>query len=285
MILTLTRPLVALDVETHDKVEPEKARIVELGFKVIYHDEREPKRWVSYIKPDMVISEGAIEVHGITNEFVMGCSLCGIAIDNHPILDDHTFEPWPTFKSLAHNLAYGFTGCDFCGYHVRYDIRVIAAEMQRAGVEWSQGDARLLDGMHLWRIVQPRTLGDAVRAFLGREPTEAHRALGDAEDALDVALAMIERYPDRLPPDLQKLYELCFDTNNIDPDGKFIWVDGEAAFSFGKWKNTKLHHVPKDYLQWMVDKGDFSIDVKRIVWNALNGVYPVKQVPLEESPF
>lgn len=309
MILPITRPLIALDVETHDKCEPEKARIVELGFKIVYPDGRESKRWVSYVRPDMLISEGATAVHGITNDVVFGCQTCGKSQEDHenvpspvslltvndgPPIEvkglgvDHSFDPWPTFKELSANIAQGFTNCDYAGYHVRFDIRVIASEMERAGVQWSQGDARLLDSMHLWRIGQPRTLTDAVREFLGRGATKAHRALEDAEDALDVALAQLERWP-QLPRDLGKLHDLCFNSNNVDPDGKFTYdVDGEAVCSFGKWKNTKLRLIPKDYLKWMVEKGDFSSDVKRISREALNGVYPTKTsgaVGLEEAPF
>lgn len=253
MILELTRPLVCLDVETHDKGSPEQVRIVELGFKKLYVDGREPYRYVSFVDPGVPITAGATEVHHITDDMVVNA---------------------PQFNQLAPSLLKGFRDCDYCGYNVRFDLRVIAAEFLRVGIEWSPGDAKLLDSMHLWRVGQPRTLSDAVREFLKREPTEAHRALGDAEDALDVALAQLERF--QLPHTIAELHALCYDDNHVDSEGKFVWINGEVACNFGRHRRTLLKSMPVEYLDWMVRKGDFSTEVKKLVANALSGVYPTK---------
>jgi len=339
--IVLKRPLIALDCETHDKCDPEQARIIELGFTVIYPLEhctacrgtgvnvalleihqlcdacgglgevrRESKRWESFIRPDMLISPGATEVHGITNDIVMGCSICGRPEGElHDIPEtpewtepveiapgrmraeltlpmNHVFTPWPTFKELAESFAKGFNNCDYAGYNVRFDVRCISGEMKRAGVEWSQGDAKLLDSLRLWQLGEPRTLTHAVRKFLGREPSAAHRALGDATDALEVAFAQLELWPD-LPRDLGKLHDLCYDASAIDPDGKFKWVNGEVTFTFGKYKGVPLKQaiaMDARYIkQFMLEKGDFSVEVKRLLVNALNGVYPVMPVVTEDT--
>lgn len=259
-MIELTRPLISLDVETHAFVSPEQSRIVELGFKVIYpkdgEDQKPPKRYVTYIKSDLMISEEAEKKHGISNEKIAHA---------------------PTFKQLAENLAKGFKDCDYCGYNINFDIKVLKAEFQRNGIRWSTAGAYLLDPLQLWRVMSPRTLSHAVREFLGREPTEAHRALGDAEDTLDVAMAQIERWA--LPHDLQKLHELCFDANNVDPDGKFIWLNGVAVCNFGKHGQSKtpLMLMPTAYRQWMLGYGDFSIEVKILVENSLKGIVPIKE--------
>ena len=112
--MILTRPLVSLDVETHAKCNPEQNRIVELGLRVDYPDGREPKRWCSLIDPGVPIT--ASDVHGIT---------------------DADVAEKPTFAKLAPNLAHGLTYCDFSGYNVRFDLRVLQAEMDRTLVKWS----------------------------------------------------------------------------------------------------------------------------------------------------
>lgn len=252
-LLTLERPLVCLDVETHDKVPPEKAHICELGFKIFYHDGRPPKIWESFIKPGVPIAPGAEEVHGISNADVADA---------------------PFFSAIAKNLASGFRDCDFLGYNVRFDLRVISAEMQRAGVQWTYEGARIIDPFRLWQVAVPRSLADAVREFAGREPTNSHRALADVEDAIDAAAGMLTRWG-HLPKQLQELHDLCFsDTTRVDPDGKFIWNNGVACISFGKHAGTAIDRVDRSYLQWMATKGDFSPEVKRIATEALAGVYP-----------
>lgn len=252
-LITLERPLIALDVETHDLCPPEQAYIVELGFVKISPGVPEPKKWVTYIKPDLPITKEATHVHGITNELVASA---------------------PRFNQLAANLNKGFSGSDFCGYNIRFDLRVLQTDMARAGINWSSKDVRMLDALQLWRVAMPRTLSHAVEEFLKRKPTEAHRALGDAEDALAVAEAQLRRFQ-QLPRDIQLLHDLCFSSNNVDPDGKFIWKDGVVVCNFGKWSKTPLAQLPKSYCEWIV-KSDFTPDVKELVQNALNGILPVK---------
>lgn len=246
--LALTRKLIALDVETATKVmAAEDARICEIGFKIIYPDDREPTTYVNYINPGVPIDKQFTdEVHGISDADVANAM---------------------KFSQLAPNLAKGFKDCDYCGYNVRFDLRVLAGEMNRAGVPWSVGDAKMVDSMHLWRVGQPRTLSDAVREFLGREPTEAHRALGDASDALEVALAEIERF--NMPLDVEKLHDLCFDSKAVDPEGKFIRVNNRIVCNFGKHKGIEISKMPRPYLKWMHDAGDFSFEVKALLREAL----------------
>lgn len=287
---TLTRPLISLDVETHDEGPPEQARIVELGFCVLYphcttchglgrlntllldFDSRcadcggcgmtaPPLRQATFVKPPVPIAPGATAVHGITDEELVSA---------------------PTFEELAPSIAAIFSDCDYLGYYVRYDLRVLAAEMIRAGVMWSVGNARMIDAHRIWQIAEPRTLTDATREFLNREPTGAHRALTDAEDSLAIVCAQIEYFGHLFPDPRQctpkSIHDLCFDTNNVDLEGKFIWVGDEIVCHFGKHgeAKTRLKDIPPGYLRWMLRK-EFSGDVKKLVQDALKGVYPVRE--------
>lgn len=257
-LITLDRPLVWMDVETHDKVPPEKSFICEIGFVVFYpvHYNKEPLRWGSLIKPPVPISASATEVHHITNEMVADA------------------PPW---SHVAANIARGFEGVDFGGYNIRFDVRVTSSEMARVGVKFDPSSARLIDPLRLWQVSKPRTLTDALKEFCDREPRDAHRALTDAEDAHDVAHGMLKRF-DKLPRTVQGLHDLAFppDPNALDPDRKIVWAGDEAVINFGKHSGTKLRNMPSGYMKWMVSDGDFTPTVKRIISEALAGNFPRK---------
>lgn len=247
MLFTLDRPLIALDLEANSFLPPEQARIVEIGFKILYPD-KEAKTWNTLVNPGVPITQEATDKHGITDEHV---------------------KDKPTFAQLAGNLAKGFTGADFLGYSIRYDIRVLRAEMEREGVQFSIQGARLLDPLRLWQTIEPRNLDAARTRFLHRDAIQSHRALEDASDALDILFAQLEQHP-TLPRDVQLLHDLCFDKDNVDPDGRFRYVDGEIVCQFGKHKGTVIHMIPKGYLSWIVDKSDMSAEVKQLAREAMD---------------
>lgn len=282
MILHLSRTLVALDLETDGDGTPEEQRPVEVAVLIVRPDGSEEPH-ATLVNPERPIPARATKVHGITDVRVSGCANCGAPLEGHPVgKADGSVEALcvtprrvPTFAQIAPRLAPALTGVDFCGYNVRYDLRVLAGAFKRAGVAWSADGARLLDAHALWQLARPRALGDAVREWLGREPTDAHRAMGDARDALAVSMAILERV-DALPRDIARLHEMCFTDRNVDPAGKFVWRDGEAVCNFGKKHHgRRLREIPRDYLEWMM-KDTFPPETKVIVREALAGRFPVK---------
>lgn len=279
MILTLERPLVWIDVETHDHGYPEDVHICEIGFEVVYPD-KSPLIWSTLVKPPMPITpiatfgKDGCEGHGITNEMVADA------------------KPWSYF---AKNLADHLVNVDFAGYHVKsFDLRCIKAEMFRAGVEWSYDGAYVVDGLRIWQKAHPRGLADAVREFLKREPTAAHRVAGDVLDARETTEAMLERFS-QLPRSVKALHDLCFppetekpqNPNWIDSKGKLKWINGEAHICTGKWakpnptpiKVMLEDHQPKwggrAYLEWTLTDS-FGDDFKTFIRNALNGHLPTQ---------
>jgi len=256
-VLQLTRPLIAVDVETDNLGSPETLHIVELGFHIEYPDGRPPKTWCHLFNPGCPITPGATNTHGIS---------------------DIDVKEAPLFRQVAANLAKGFTNCDFCGYNINFDMRVIQGEMNRAGVRWSYAEAHLFDPLKLWNICRRRTLSDAVEEFLQRKPTSAHRALGDAQDALEVGIAMLQRFDDMLPRDIKKLHSMAFDPYKdcLDPDGKFKWQNGVVIITFGKHRGTPLQKVDRNYLEWIV-RGEFNEQAKLVARNALAGKFPIRE--------
>lgn len=256
-LITLERPLIWLDVETANITQPEQARICELGFQVLYPASygKADYSWNSLINPLIPIERETHEKHGISDEDV---------------------KDKATFVRIAEKLAKGFQNCDYAGYNVQFDLRVLSGEFSRAVVPWSYEHAAVIDPLRLWQVSMPRTLSDAVREFCKREPTNAHRASEDAKDAHDVLLGQLERWQD-LPRDVKKLGELCYpkDPNKIDPEGKFRWKGNDVVITFGKNNGVSLRKLDRGYLEWIC-KGGFSEATKQIARDALVGKYPEK---------
>lgn len=264
--LELTRPLVGFDVETHDLCPPEKGYIIEIGIEVFYPDRAKPVyTYETFVRPPerIKIHPAATAKHNIANEEVFKKR------------EDGTWV-YPCWRDIGVNIIRGFTNCDFIAYNGGFDLRAVTAEMQRNGYAWSYDGAWLIDPLALWRKLFARTLSDAVREFAGREPTDAHRALADIQDTVDVFVGMHRRLG--LPTSVEECAKLSKDPDKIGLEGKFSWKGDVPIICFGKWNGTALNDSAlRGYLSWMVRDGDFAPDTKRICMEALNGVYPKKE--------
>lgn len=238
-LLNLTRPLIAFDLETTGK-NPKTARIVEIGFTQI-RPGQPVREWHSLVNPGIPIPKEAQDVHGISDEDVLQA---------------------PRWEQIAADLAGGFSGCDFAGKNIKYDIEVFATECARVGVKWAKArDVRLLDAQRLWQLLEPRTLTDAVRYFLGRDHGDAHGASADARGALEVIVEQLTRRRDygrgeRLPASLDKLHELQFprDPNAVDEAGKLTRnAAGAVCFVYGKHAGVALRNVDRGYIEWALN--------------------------------
>lgn len=262
--LTLTRPMIGLDLETTGR-NPEKARIVEIGLE-IYRPGLPIKVYRSYVNPTIPIPPASTEIHHITDDMVRNA---------------------PTFDALADNLLRGFTDADFTGYNVRYDLRVVAAEFRRAKRTWDYEAAHVIDSFRLWQHLDPRSLDDAIKYWIGVrlmdiKPELARAYLVEIEDSgaahgagRDVVAAArvtsAQLICSTLPRDPAKLHALC-SPGWYDAEGKLQWMDGELCFAFGKHRDECIKRVPRDYLNF-VCRGTFSQKVKDVCREAMHGRY------------
>lgn len=257
MKLQLERPLIGVDVETTWD-DAGKNYVVEIGLLRVDVSST-IKEWRSYVKPPLPIRKEATDKHRI---------------------DDQTVAQAPTFADLAKKLHATLTRepVDLFGYNVRFDRRVLEEEFARVNMELTlPTDCRMLDPQKIYFLKFPRDLSAAVEEFLGRRHEGAHGALSDIRAAWEVLQAQLERFRD-LPRNVPQLGDLCYpgDPRWVDPEGKLVWNEhGEACIGFGKWKGVPLSRVSKDYLSWM-NGADFSPAVKRLVRDALAGVFPRK---------
>ncbi|MEK7381741.1 MAG: 3'-5' exonuclease [Elusimicrobiota bacterium] len=260
--MKLDRPLCVFDLEATG-TDPLNDRIVDVC--VLRHDlDGKETLLSSLVDPGVPIPAESTAIHRITDAMVRG---------------------EPTLKDLAPRLLEIFEGADLSGFNAaRYDIPLLTTELKRAGFDWPLAGKRVVDCYTIFARKERRDLSAAYRFYCGKDHSGAHRAEADARATAEILFAQVERYPD-LPKDVAGLDAFCsqIDPSRVDAEGKFVWKNGEAAFNFGnKHKGKTLREVvarDRAYINWMVDKGNFSADVIRICREALEGKFPAKKAP------
>lgn len=249
-ILRLERPLVILDCETTG-TNPETDRIVEFAFMMLYPGDQPPKEYGTLVNPEMAIPAATTTVHHITDEDVA-----------------HK----PTWRQLAGSVAKGFRECDYAGKNVRFDLRLLAAEMARAGTPWSYADAKIVDADRLIQLAEPRTLGDLYRRATGQDLVDAHGALTDVKATVTVLEWLFKAFP-KLPTNLDLLHQEQW-KGWIDGERKFIFQDRVPVVNFGKkYRGVPMREVEPSFWSWIL-KESFSDEVKAIAKHALKGEFP-----------
>ena len=257
LALAVERPLVFFDLETtgtdriNDRIVEIAALRLRLGEPPAVYDRR--------VNPGVKIPREATAVHGISDADVKAC---------------------PRFADIAAEVAAFLEGADLAGYNVRgFDVPLLVKEFDRAKAPFSLEGRRVVDAQTIFFKREPRDLSAAVRFFAGREHASAHAALADVVAAAEVLAGELVRYTD-LPSDVAGLsdYSSPNEGRYVDPDKRFLWRDGEAVFAFGEHRGRPLAEVVKGnpgYLDWILAK-DFPSETKRIVRDAMRGVFPGK---------
>lgn len=251
--LRLQRDLVVLDLETTG-VTPAKDRIVSLAFQRLRAPDGRPTEEPREVlfNPGGHIPAEATAVHGITDAHV---------------------ELAPSFAEFAEEVSAWLGGADLAGFNLRhFDVPMLTAEFARAGVKWPADDVRFVDVFRIYSRKEPRTLGAAVRHYLGEEHTGAHQAGADVLATARVLEEQARRYGVATVEDLAELER---DPDWIDNDGKVRWQNGVAVIGFGKWQGRPLNQVDRGYLEWMLGQ-DFPADTRAIISAALRGKYPTR---------
>jgi DNA polymerase-3 subunit epsilon/CBS domain-containing protein len=170
-------PLLALDAVVIDTettgLDPKKARIIELAaVRLTAGKIAAADAFRQLVRPgDESIPPATTAIHGI---------------DDAAVAKAPTFaEVWPRFRDyLGPHVVIGHT--------VGFDLAVWKRECDEAGLPWSR--PRTLDTRLLAEIAAPKLAGytlEKLSAWLGVEPADRHRALGDAIITARVFLALV----------------------------------------------------------------------------------------------
>lgn len=249
-LLTLTRPLFIFDTETTG-TDPNADRIVEIGLQE-WNNEGRVDEWRTLVNPGIPIPEEATAIHHIT---------------------DADVKDVPTFDMLSAGLLARLADCDFGGQNVRFDLKIVAAEMKRARRDWDYSNAYIIDSHRLEAVVIPRDLGSLHEKYVGYKHDGAHGALSDVRASATVIVCQLESH-DSLPRTLDALHELQW-PGYIDTEGLFKIDNGVPMVAFGKYRGKRMASVPQDYWSWIAGpKAGFSDEIKAIALNAARGVFP-----------
>jgi DNA polymerase-3 subunit epsilon len=174
----MTRPKirqVVLDTETTGLNPQEGHRIIEIGCVELVNRRLTQNRFHVYINPDRIIDQGAIEVHGITNEFL---------------------EDKPRFEDIFEDFIAFIRGAELIIHNAPFDVGFINHEFSRLdnGTGRVADYSEVFDTLTYARKKHPgqRNSLDALckRYGIDNSHRDLHGALLDAEILADVFLVM-----------------------------------------------------------------------------------------------
>ena len=166
---------IVLDTETTGLSTYEGHRIIEIGCVELVNRRLSGSHYHQYLQPDREIDAGAIEVHGITNEFL---------------------ADKPRFADLAADFLDYIKGAELIIHNAPFDVGFLDHELSRLGRKWgSLADyCTVLDTLALARRMHPGQKNnlDALckRYSIDNSHRDLHGALLDAEILADVYLMM-----------------------------------------------------------------------------------------------
>jgi len=251
--MILSKPIIFFDLETTG-VNVVKDKIVQIAILKIFPDgEQEQKK--TLVNPGIDIPEGATEVHGITNQMVLGS---------------------PSFKQISKSLAEQMKGCDIAGYNSDvFDVPLLIEEFNRAGIEFPDTgeDINFVDVLKIERRINSHKLTETFKRYTGEELDGAHDAMNDVIGTAKVLFAQLEKMndDDARTNDftVEELDLFCQDERKrVDYAGKLYENDGEVYWSFGKHKDC-LVKDERQYADWVL-RSDFPTDTKNRIRKILS---------------
>ncbi len=166
---------IVLDTETTGLEVSQGHRIIEIGCVELVNRKLTGNHYHQYVNPHREIDQGAIEVHGITNEFL---------------------ADKPAFEVVAQAFLEFVKGAELVIHNAPFDIGFLNAEMQRVmgGGTRLEDLCTVTDTLVMARSKHPgqRNNLDALcqRYMVDNSQRDLHGALLDAEILADVYLSM-----------------------------------------------------------------------------------------------
>lgn len=166
---------VVLDTETTGLEPSQGHRIIEIGCVELINRKLTGKHYHQYIQPEREIDQGALEVHGISNEFL---------------------ADKPVFDKIVDDFIAFVDGAELVIHNAPFDIGFIDHELKLSGHKVSKTSSicGIVDSLVLARNKHPGQKNnlDALckRYAIDNSKRELHGALLDAEILADVYLMM-----------------------------------------------------------------------------------------------
>ena len=165
---------IILDTETTGLEPAEGHRVIEIGCVELIDRRLSHNHYHQYLNPEREIEDGALEVHGISNEFL---------------------QDKPTFAEVVDDFLAFVRGAELIIHNAPFDIGFLDSELALLGRDERMADhVSVLDTLELARDLHPgqRNSLDALckRYEVDNSSRTLHGALLDSEILADVYLAM-----------------------------------------------------------------------------------------------
>ena len=166
---------IVLDIETTGLEPKQGHRIIEIGCVELNHRRKTNKQYHQYLNPEREIEDGAYDVHGISNEFL---------VDK------------PVFADTAQEFINFIRDSELIIHNAPFDVGFINAELKKLGQQWGQVEnyCTVVDTLVMARRIHPgqKNSLDALckRYEIDNSQRDLHSAFLDAQILLDVYLVM-----------------------------------------------------------------------------------------------
>jgi DNA polymerase III subunit epsilon len=166
---------IVLDTETTGLEVSQGHRIIEIGCVELDTRRLTGNHYHQYVNPGREVDQGAIEVHGITNDFL---------------------EDKPPFERIVSDFLDFIEGAELVIHNAPFDLGFLNSEIQRLdpGAPSLEERCKIVDTLVMARGKHPgqRNSLDALcqRYYVDNSQRDLHGALLDAEILADVYLAM-----------------------------------------------------------------------------------------------
>jgi DNA polymerase-3 subunit epsilon len=198
------------------------------------------------LNPGIRIPKEASDVHGITNEMVLGK---------------------PFFLEYSKKIFDYMNSCDFiCGFNSKqFDVPLLYEELARCNFHWIPKPQ--IDCSVIFKKREQRTLSAALKFYCGKDMVDAHDAEADVLATIDILRGQIFMY-DISDPVKESEYDN--EDEKIDIAGKIIMKDGIPVFNFGKNKGLSVKSDIQ-YCMWCLGAKDITLNTKNVI-KAITGL-------------
>ncbi len=230
--------LIVCDTETVGLARP---NAIEVAFLKVNNPEVVSFR----CKPPIPIEDGAIAIHGITNEMVEDC---------------------PPFKGTYDRVVQEIVDSSILiGHNISFDLRVL--ELESIGTHTACICTQKLAGILIKQGVIPKMSKQMqlIRQALGIEEDNSHSAFGDVH----VCLQIFNR--------MRKVFATLYSIKDIDDPALIKKMIEDSNISprkqtmfFGDYKGIEFKDIYKEnpqYLKKLFAKDDFPLGAKRDIYN------------------
>jgi DNA polymerase-3 subunit epsilon len=248
-LLKLDKPLVVFDITTTG-ASISSDKIIHLAYVKIWPDGR-TKKDEMYLNPGFKMDPEPIAIHGIRNE----------QLKNEPNFQQKAQEIWDIFQ-----------GCYYGGFNIKdFDLPLLRRAFIRVGMDFEYSNKQIIDSKTIFHYMTPRGLSMAHKYYLGKECRGEFDAMKHVEVSTDILIKQLEKYKEARSMTFVNMIHETDKKAQFGTTRKFYWINGEAYFSFSKYKDHSLVSIVKkdrEFLDWVL-RSDFGDDVKTIIQQTL----------------